>query len=91
MQPLLELLRHCAESHSFDSGDPECKPTDYAVANRAYVNRDNGNCWWWLRSPGNNQDNAAYITDDGTVYLRGYGVYRVDRAVRPAMWIDLSE
>ena len=25
MQPLLELLRRCAESHSFDSGDPDCK------------------------------------------------------------------
>ena len=25
MQPLLELLRRCAESLSFDSGDPDCK------------------------------------------------------------------
>lgn len=23
MQPLLELLRRCAESHTFDSGDPD--------------------------------------------------------------------
>ena len=25
MQPLLELLKRCAESHNFDSGDPDCK------------------------------------------------------------------
>ena len=25
MQPLLELLRRCAENQTFDSGDPDCK------------------------------------------------------------------
>lgn len=25
MQPFLELLKRCAESHTFDSGDPDCK------------------------------------------------------------------
>ena len=25
MQPFLQLLKRCAESHSFDSGDPDCK------------------------------------------------------------------
>ena len=25
MQPFLELLKRCAENHSFDSGDPDCK------------------------------------------------------------------
>ena len=25
MQPLLELLKRCAENHIFDSGDPDCK------------------------------------------------------------------
>ena len=25
MQTLLELLKHCAENHTFDSGDPDCK------------------------------------------------------------------
>jgi len=25
MQPFLELLKHCVENHSFDSGDPDCK------------------------------------------------------------------
>ena len=25
MQTLLELLKRCAENHTFDSGDPDCK------------------------------------------------------------------
>ena len=25
MQTLLELLKRCAESHTFDTGDPDCK------------------------------------------------------------------
>ncbi len=25
MRPFLELLKHCAENHTFDSGDPDCK------------------------------------------------------------------
>ena len=25
MQPFLELLKCCAENHTFDSGDPDCK------------------------------------------------------------------
>ena len=24
-------------------------------------------CWWWLRSPGNNQNNAANVNNDGDV------------------------
>ena len=36
MQPLLELLRRCAESHSFDSGDPDCKTVLYQLY-RAYA------------------------------------------------------
>ena len=25
MQPFLDLLKRCAENHTFDSGDPDCK------------------------------------------------------------------
>ena len=25
MKPLVELLKRCAENHTFDSGDPDCK------------------------------------------------------------------
>ena len=67
-----------------------CKPTDYAVANGAYVYSDNGNCRWWLRSPGDSQVDAAGVHDDGDVYEGGDYVSHDSNAVRPALWIDLN-
>ena len=85
------FLLSITEANKYFSSDSarQCKPTDYAVANGAWES-DSGNCWWWLRSPGNNQGIAAYVDDDGDVYEYGdfvdYGCY----AVRPALWIDLN-
>lgn len=73
----------------FNSNERECKPTAYAVANGAYES-DSGNCYWWLRSPGDTQDIAAYINHGGGVYEHGYYVSFGDVAVRPALWIDLN-
>ena len=28
-----------------------CQATEYAKAQGAYVDENNGNSWWWLRSP----------------------------------------
>ena len=67
-----------------------CVPTDYAVARGAYVNSDNGTCWWWLRSPGYYQNYAADVLLGGDVYEGGYGVNHGDCAVRPAMWISID-
>lgn len=74
----------------FSSGSEiHCKPTDYAVANGAREN-DSGNCWWWLRSPGWVQDDAAYVHSGGYVVESGYYVLCDHDAVRPALWIDLN-
>jgi hypothetical protein len=48
--------------------------------------------WWWLRSPGDGSDYAAFI--DKTGYVNIYGII-VDHAndrggVRPAFWLDLK-
>ena len=67
-----------------------CEPTEYAVANGVYVNSDSGNCWWWLRSPGDYQFGAASVSDDGDVDELGYYVNGSNCAVRPALWIDLN-
>ena len=75
----------------FDSDEARmCVPTDYAVARGAYVNSDNGNCWWWLRSPGYYLNYAADVLLGGDVYEDGYGVNHGDCAVRPAMWITID-
>ena len=72
------------------SGERQCKPTDYAVSKKVYVD-SNGNCYWWLRSPGRNQSSAAGFDTDGDVFENGFLVDTDDFAVRPAMWISLEE
>ncbi len=44
---------------------------------------------WWLRSPGMQSSNAAYVNRDGSVEYYGYNV-DYSKAVRPAMWISLD-
>ncbi|MBQ3072557.1 MAG: TIR domain-containing protein [Oscillospiraceae bacterium] len=86
------FLLSIAEANKYFGSDSarQCRPTDYTVANGAYVNSDNGNCWWWLRSPGVSQRSAANVRCGGDVYEYGSSVSHVNNAVRPALWIDLS-
>ena len=71
------------------SEDRTCKPTNYAITHGALRSEYNGNCWWWLRSPGGGTDYAADVDYTGTIYGGGLGVNNIN-AVRPAMWIDLE-
>lgn len=66
------------------------EPTNCAVASGAYVNSSNGNCWWWLRSPGYDRNRVAGVSYDGFVYESGNYVHSDISAVRPALWIDLN-
>ena len=86
------FLFSITEADKYFSSDSarQCKATDYAVANGAYVNSNNGNCLWWLRSPGIYQDYAAGIYTVGGVLERGDDVYYDFIAVRPALWLDLN-
>lgn len=86
------FLLSITEAKKYFSSDSarQCKATEYAVAGGAYVNSDNGNCWWWLRSPGIYQNCAAYVFADGDVSGGGNRIDRDYNAVRPALWIDLN-
>ena len=74
----------------------KCAPTAYAKAQGAYTSDSYktasgaATCWWWLRSPGGNQDIAAYVSSDGSVSSSGYYVDYAHDAVRPALWINLD-
>lgn len=48
----------------------------------------NGNSYFWLRSPGDDQKHAARVSYVG--YLRTYGdaVFYRDYGVRPALWVE---
>jgi hypothetical protein len=84
------FLLSYAEAEKYFSSDSDriCEPTAYAKAQKARA-YDNGNCTWWLRSPGKFQDYAAHVSADGSL---GYN-NSVDcdyYAVRPAFWINLE-
>lgn len=88
-QVFLLSITEANKYFSSDSARP-CKPTEYAVAGGAYASSFNGNCWWWLRSPGDLRYGVAYVTNDGGVNERGNSVDYGSIAVRPALWIDLN-
>ena len=91
------FLLSITEANKYFTTDEErkCVPTAYAKANGAYTSSSytkdgESTCWWWLRSPGNNQNNAARVSSGGSVYCYGYSVYSGLGCVRPALWISLD-
>ena len=83
------FLLNCEEAGMYFANDEArtAVPTAYAVANNNNILQD-GNCWWWLRSPGSLPSSAALVNYDGT---RGHFVVNdSDDAVRPALWVDLK-
>ncbi len=79
-----------AEAYFASDETRVCTPTAYAVANGAYKNKVNGNCLWWLRSPGEYQTDVAGVGSDGGVYAYDCGVVTEYNAVRPALWVNLE-
>ena len=67
-----------------------CAGTAYCYA-QGVERWDDGNCWWWLRSPGISEDVRATVHNFGTVHgMANYSVVN-NYGVRPAMWITLEE
>ena len=66
-------------------------PTPYAIQNGAYKGY-NGNCWWWLRTPGYVPNCPASVHDGGGFDELGFGyvVIHGKYAVCPALWVDLK-
>lgn len=67
-----------------------CETTDYAKANGVQVNNDEF-CGWWLRTPGMSQKDAVFVGNSGSIVGSGDDIASKNYAVRPAMWIDISE
>ena len=90
------LLSITEANKYFKSDDArKCAPTDYAIAPGAWTSDSDktggrATCWWWLRSPGDDSNYAAYVYNDGSVDYDGSNVLSSSVAVRPAMWINLG-
>lgn len=86
---LTEAYQYCTSDES-----SKCAPTDYAIAQGAYTNdkdKDGGrtNCWWWLRSPGIDQNKALVIKKTVGFSVASSEFTTITYAVRPALWITL--
>jgi hypothetical protein len=46
--------------------------------------------WWWLRSSGYRDSNAAIVYGDGYLDVYGHGVDYEEGGVRPALWLNLE-
>ena len=95
------FLLSASEALGYFASDAErvCQPTEYAKANGAATSsekKDLGNCWWGLRSPGDQyQSHIAYIAPSGQVYdgdgyETGFNVDSGVLAVRPALWVKIG-
>ena len=89
------FLLSCKEATTYykNDGDRSAKGTDYAKCQGLYVSSENGNGYWWLRSPYDASPyedgayNAYYVYEWGII-----SIHNVDQAfhgVRPACWIKL--
>lgn len=67
--------------------DRQCMPTEYAVNQGAWKGFE-GNCWWWLRTPGFADNFAAFIRSGGGIRDLGADVFYKKGAIRPAIYVD---
>ena len=77
-----------AKQYFADNDARICPATAY-VASKT-TNLLDGNCWWWLRSPGYDLNNAAGVIGWGGVESQGSRVWGKTPVVRPAVWISVE-
>lgn len=92
------FLLSITEADKYFSSDSarQCQGTAYCYAQGASKESD-GNCMWWLRTPGMVSSNAASVWNGGSfgalgfrVNYSGGGVHDGGLGVRPAMRIELK-
>ena len=99
VQKIAEHLEHAKSKHPLFCvricGEGTTLENVKALLKRSRENRDNFKTadgaaagWWWLRSPGFLQSDAAYVDYDGALYSRD--AYYDGGGVRPAFWLNLE-
>ena len=73
------------------AAERQCSATASARGEAAFVSRENGRTWWWLRTPGNVTNFAALVMDSGEIYESGFYVSYEYATLRPAMWVCFGE
>lgn len=71
------------------STDRVVKPTPYAKAKGAICDSAEGNCYWWLRTPGFNQQYVCVVDMLGNINMFGEPALADFVGIRPFIWIKL--
>ena len=79
-----------AESSDEGSGDKDDN-SDAPDRKTVYVSDVSGNCFWWLRTPGETLQDAECVGAEGSFLLNGYDVTQIDVGVRPAIWVKTGK
>lgn len=66
----------------------KCQVTESAKNNGAFADAKTGTGWWWLRTPGEKDIYAAYVSADGVIVKGGCYTGSSRGLLRPAMWVD---
>ena len=86
----LFLLSIPEANRYFGSNDQRtCQRTEYCYAHGVFDDSQ-GNCSWWLRTPGDMESCAARVYCDGEIRDKGNYGDRWLNGVRPAMWIQVE-
>ncbi len=90
---LLSYQDYRNASYGFsDNSSRQCSPTDYAVAKGAYKNSNNGNGYYWTRSPGLRFSYDAWgVYSGGDLYGSRDPVRSEDGCVRPSLKVRVAE
>ena len=84
------LLSIAEADRYFSSNDSRIlQVTAYCFFQGAFK-ADNGNCLWWLRTPGRSTFNASNVDNDGCIFSHGDLVNCNGVTVRPALWVTLE-
>ncbi len=67
-----------------------CQATLYAKSKKIWIGYD-GNCWWWLRTPGEQHGYVTHMGTEGDLHVYGNRATAKDGTVRPALWIKLNK
>lgn len=80
------------EANQYFPGDSKkiAHATPYALYRGCYGKNKTSAVWWWLRSPGRDQKQAAMIQSTGKLVTNGDYVESTTGGVRPAMWIQIN-
>lgn len=85
-------LLSISEAQKYFSGnsDRACKATEYAIAQGVQVD-NNGNSWWWLRTPGQLDGYAAGVFRNGEIDPIGDIFYHEGDGIRPVIWVNFDK